>query len=101
VGAFWVATGAGGRNWWAVSLLVVALASVVSLLVAFVRVLVNREGALDRTVEWLTRLPRWLHRDKDPEELRRSQQFSAAAGVALLVAIAMLLGGLLMDQLTS
>ncbi len=94
----WAAEGAG-RNWWWVSFLVVALVVVVTVLIAFVRVLANRGGALDRSVERMTRLPTWIRPDKDRDELRRHQQFSAAAGVALLVAVVMLLAGLLMDQL--
>lgn len=93
------ATGATDNAWPSTVLIALVLVGVISLLVLFVRVLFNRGGALDRTVDRLYRLPAWTRAGRTPEQVRRSQQFTAAAGAALMVVIALLLVGLLMDRL--
>ena len=89
-----------GTNWAAVAALALALVTVTAVLVVFVRMTTNRRGALDRAAERLGRQPAWTRLGTDPRHVRRSQQFTAAAGIALLVAVLLLLGGLLMDELT-
>jgi hypothetical protein len=89
-----------GTNWLAVVALAVAFVLVAVVLALFIRVVANRDGALDRTVERLERQPAWTRLGSDPRHVRRSQQFTAVAGVALLIAVLLLVGGLLMDQLT-
>lgn len=98
MGAIWAAVDDPDRNGWAIAAIVAALAGVTAVLAVFVRVLTNRRGALDRTVDRLSRSPAGSRGIRSPEHLRRSQQFTAAGGAALLVAVALLLFGLLMDQ---
>lgn len=88
-----------GTNGVAVVALALALVAVIALLAIFVRMTTNRRGALDRAAERLGRQPAWTRLGTDPRHVRRSQQFTAAAGIALLVAVLLLLGGLLMDEL--
>lgn len=100
MGAITAAAGSDGTAWPAVVVLGALLVGAIALIVVFLRVVTNRNGALDRTVDRLTRQPSWTRLGQRPAQVRRSQQFTAAAGAALLFAVALLLGGLLMDQLT-